>query len=167
VLDGVVEAIMAEFQFPTVEGPVEQRAVAHAYRDLLRRHPNALPIVTTWPIQTTRAWGALEVILEQLHQAGVNLLDAVALLQIASALVNGLVLAEVGPPPGGVPDRSSEEKLAALGAISPERFPHLATALATGGVPDMDRAFELAIDLLIRGLLAPGGLAQTPQQREA
>ena len=158
VLDGVVEEIMSEFRIPAAEGPVEQlRAVARAYRDLLRRHPNALPIISTWPIQTTRAWGVLEEILEQLSRAGVNLANAVAIMQIASGLINGLALAEVGPPPGGVPDRSTEEKRAALSAISPERFPHLAEALARGGVPDMDEAFDLAIDLLIRGLLTPEG----------
>ena len=161
VLDGVVEAIMAEFRVPTAGGPEEQlRAVAHAYRDLLRAHPNALPIIATWPIQTRQGWGALETILGQLHQTGVDDEDAAAVVQIVGALINGLVLADVGPPPGGVPDRTYEEKRAAIDAISAGAFPHLAAALAAGGVPDFDHSFELALDLIIRGLTSREGTAR-------
>jgi len=158
VLDGVVEAVMGEFRVPTGSGPIEERwrATARAYRDLLRSHPHMLPIIATWPIATPGGWDALEAMLAPLQETGLRGSEAVAVLQLMGALINGLVLAEVGLPPGGVPDRSTEEKQAAMDGLTPERFPQIATALAQGGVPDLDRTFELAMDLIERGLLSRG-----------
>jgi AcrR family transcriptional regulator len=158
VLDGVVEAIMAQFRVPPVTGPIEERwrATARAYRDLLRSHPNVLPIIATWPVQTPVAWDTLEALLAPLLEGGLDGPDALAAVQFMGALINGLVLADVGAPPAGVPDRSSEEKQAAVYGLTPERFPHIATALAQGGVPDFDRTFELAMDVIERGLLSRG-----------
>jgi AcrR family transcriptional regulator len=156
VLDGVVEAVMAEFRVPPVSGSVEDRwrATARAYRDLLRAHPNVLPVIATWPIQTPAGWDTLEALLAPILEAGLDGSEALAVVQFMGALINGLVLADVGAPPTGVPDRSDAEKRAAVDGLLPERFPHIATALAQGGVPDFDRTFELAMDVIVRGILS-------------
>jgi AcrR family transcriptional regulator len=158
ILDGVVEAIMAEFRLPTVTGPLEERwrATARAYRDLLRSHPNVLPVLATWPIQTPAGWDALEAMLAPLQEAGLDGIDALSVVQFMGALINGMVLADVGAPPAGVPDRSPEEKRAALDQLTAERFPHITAALAQGGAPDFDHSFDLAMDVIVRGLMSRG-----------
>jgi len=156
VLDGVVEAIMAGYRVPPVAGPVEERwrAAARAYRDLLRAHPKALPIVASWPMRSEGSWRVLESLLALIREAGVDHPQAMATVQFVGALINGLVLAEVGLPPGGVPDRTPAEKRAPMDALSPENFPHIATALGAGGAPDFDRTFDLALDVIAHGLRA-------------
>jgi AcrR family transcriptional regulator len=163
LLDAVVEAIMREdldggtdpdTAFGT--GPWTERLerIACGYRDLLLRHPHAVPIVATRPLTTPASLRIVEACLAALRTGGLAPAEALAALNATVLWTLGFVLAEVGPPPGAAPGATPEEALAALASLAPDEFPLLLEAVAgtTWGLPDGE--FRFGLEVVVRGLEA-------------
>ncbi|MFD1047515.1 TetR/AcrR family transcriptional regulator, partial [Kibdelosporangium lantanae] len=87
LFDGVVEAILSELGQdlislaakwkPDDEWSSEVVAVMSTYREVLRRHPYALPVVSTRPVRSPEALASFERILDAYTRAGFDLQSAV------------------------------------------------------------------------------------------
>jgi TetR/AcrR family tetracycline transcriptional repressor len=101
LFDGVVEAVLRELDDELALSPVDVVAAMTAYRDVLRRHPHALPVVSTRPIRTPEALVPFERILASFVEAGFSPPAAVTAMTCAVEYTMGHVIAEAAEPYGG------------------------------------------------------------------
>ena len=155
ILDGVVEAVLGEVpldapgELPWTE---ELAALARGYRDALRAHPNALPVVATRPDVSPAALRLLDTALGILLRAGFDAADALKAVHTASCLVVGHALDE-----SGLAVAASEELSVADVAAMQRRgletgeYPNLAAAAPAADGLAADDSFEAGLAALIAG----------------
>lgn len=155
VLDGIVEAVYAEIiPPPNVDAPwdVRLRTMFRSYRQVLRAHPHALPVLSTRPPSTPLILEQEEATLAILCAVGFPPVEAVWAISNLGGYVIGMALQEVGVQPGGVPDPTEEQIMAKVAQLPPDKFP-LLTAVFRSGFPfDPDAEFEAGLNLFIAGL---------------
>ena len=158
LLSLIVEAVYREIPLdPTLlpAGTWHDRFgyAARVYRETLRRHPHALPVLATRPpsAASIAALKPSEFAMSILREAGFSPATAMQAVTAMSNLVTGLVLAEVGLPPGVETDVSEEQRAALLEHMTPDEFPNILEALAAYEF-DWDRQFEFGMDALMRGM---------------
>lgn len=162
VLDGIADAVYAEITPPPADTDVpwemRLRQMMRGYRDALRAHPHALPVLATHPPSTPTMLRQVEAALAMLCDIGLPAVGAFHVLTNLGAHVVGIVLAEVGVQPGGVPDPAEAEVMALIERTSPEKYPTLMAVFRDGPTFDLarefDAAFELGLDLFITGIAA-------------
>jgi len=154
LFDGVVEAIYRDLTYDDIDPALPwQDQLSEAmrrFRQALRRHPNALPVVATRPPVQPDVLGVIEHLLAVLI-AGSGLPPAQALnaLTCAAVYTIGHALAEVGQPVGGE-GQTPDETLAEIAG----RYPHLAEAVASASASNPDAQFELGLRAMVVGLAA-------------
>ncbi len=128
---------------------------AGVFRETLRRHPHALPVMATRPPSgsSLAALKPSEFAIGILREAGFAPAVAMQAVTAMATLVIGFVLAEVGLPPGAESDVSEQQRAALLEQMTPEEFPNILEALGIMEF-DSDRQFAFGMDALIRGLEA-------------
>jgi AcrR family transcriptional regulator len=158
LLDAIVEAVMGEIDLSVDHAgdPPEERIVcaAHAYRDVLVAHANALPIVLARGPATPVAMRPVECLLGILRDAGLAPAEAFAGMQVIAAAVRGAV---------GMRSASEDEQPhtpeqieAMLRAFPAEEFPHLLEAMPFAG-EFHEHGFEFGVRVIARGLIAEAG----------
>ncbi len=154
VLDGVVEAVWADLRLPEdsdAPWPDQLRAVAGAVRDVLRRHPNALPILATHANRSVPGHRLVDRALGPLLAAGLDPARAVAFVNAAGSFIIGHTLAEMAPT-----SSSGEADLEAAMATSAADggLPNLAQVMDAVTMADLswDDIFDTGIDALIAGI---------------
>ncbi|MGI8854276.1 MAG: TetR/AcrR family transcriptional regulator, partial [Thermomicrobiales bacterium] len=167
VLDGIVDAVQSEIPPLPNDGAswdVRLRGMFRAYRQVLRAHPHALPVLSTHPPFSIASLQRAEAAAAILHDAGFAPREAFQIINCIAGYVIGVTLAEVGVQPGGVADPTEEEVTAQIAHLPPDEFP-LLTAVFGNGFPfdDDDAKFEDGLDLIITGLT----LRQTALTRHA
>jgi AcrR family transcriptional regulator len=150
----IVEA-MRSFVFreegpePGNSGPWEQtvRALLRRYRECFARHPRLIPLVTAYTVSSPEVMAMYDELAEILSGAGVpdgQLLDVITM---CDSVVLGAALDLAAPDE--------------VWAVDQARSPALIAAIqqAGSGRQRSDRAFDLALDILIAGIahLADGG----------
>ena len=124
LLDAIVEAVMASIDL-TVDDPAkppEERilAAAHAYRDALLAHANALPILLAHGPVTPVAMRPVELLIGILRDAGLPPAEALAGMNVIAAAVRGAV----GMGPVHEPTQEEMEAMwRALPAMSSRDWP--------------------------------------------
>lgn len=161
LLDGVVEAVMAELPVRTGsrDWRTHLRETAHDFRGLALRHPHVVPLLVTRPLSTPIALRppgtlrVLEQVLGLLIGAGFAPVDALHAARAYIGFLYGHVLTELQEL---VADPAETDDLLRLGLhrLPGAEFPRLralASALAT-----YDGAAELeeGLDILLSGLQA-------------
>jgi AcrR family transcriptional regulator len=121
-------------------------------RDVLRRHPHALPVLATRPPVSLGAMKVVEFAIQILRDAGFPPVPALEGVNVMANYVIGFVLAEVGLPPGAEADVGEEEQAALLQQMTPEEFPNILEAVEASPQFDWDRRFAFGMDTLVRGL---------------
>lgn len=161
VLDGIADAVYAEIAPPAdTDAPwaVRLREMMRGYRNALRAHPHALPVLATHPPSTPTMLRQEEAALAMLCEAGFSAVEAFHVLTNLGSHVVGIVLAEVGVQPGGVPDPSDAEISAQIERMSPEEYPTLLAIFRDTSVfalaAEFDAAFEMGLDFFIAGITA-------------
>jgi AcrR family transcriptional regulator len=157
ILAGVVEAVMAEFEFPDEvagEWAEKGRAAARAWRELLKAHPNVITLMSEQrePMTSLRALRPMEHAIGTLRDSGLSDEEAVKAFRAFGGYIQGFVLAEVANLFGGdevqvLPEAVSE-------TLPLEELPNLAVTLPFLFRCDFDDAFEYGLDLMIRGVEA-------------
>jgi TetR/AcrR family transcriptional regulator, tetracycline repressor protein len=147
LFDGVVEAVHDEIDLDGIDPGEGWRATAVAaarsLRAVLRRHPNALPILATRPVYSARVLDQSERMLALVTAGGLAPRDALHLVSCLRAFTVGHVLVELGDPVGGAsggPDAT---------AITDARYPVLAAAVHGGY--DADRQYQIGLAALVDG----------------
>lgn len=155
LLDLIVEAVFREIpldaEMPAGDWQAQFGFAAGVFRDTLRRHPNALPVLATRPGMSPASMAPAEFATGILRGAGFSAQDAMYGVAAMSNLVIGLVLAEVGQAPGADADVSQEERMELFRSMSPEEFPHILEALGVAEF-DWDRQFAFGMNALLRGM---------------
>ena len=161
LLDGIVELVLDELQFPTDAPahpwPAVLRAVAHAYRGLALRHPHVVPLLVTRPLSTPlglRPLGTLrplEALLELLIRAGFDAGGSLHAYRLYMGFLQGHVLNELQERVQN-PDETDDLLRLGLYRLPAREFPRLrslATALASY---DGARELEQGLDVVLGGL---------------
>lgn len=150
LLDGIHGTILDEVAMPRATGPWTKsvRAYAADFRKALVAHPNALSLFATRPAVSTASLRHVEVGLLLLRRAGFGVDDAVSAFQIVVSYVVGHTLSTHAPA------REEERSVPAYRELPPDEFPTILEAAGVLAEHDVDREFELGLDVLLAGLSA-------------
>ncbi len=156
ILDGMIEALMAEAGLPEEYSDWRDwvRALAHGVRDLARNHPGSFVVLTRRPASGPASLRQAEAALDALDRAGFTPLHAGLVLSGVSLALLGLALNEC-PPVGPMPEDG-------LALASPVEYPHIARLLATGD-PPVDAIWDLIVDSVVIGIAQFAGAERDDQ----
>ncbi len=134
ILQGVVEAILAEIPLPppdtAMRWPDVIRLIARSYRQALLAHPNALPVASTQPPLTPGGLRLIETAATLLVRGGLTPLESLEVINGAAALVIGSTLVEASVTPGSEPiEQQTIETVYA--ELSLTDYPTLTTIMAS------------------------------------
>ena len=118
------------------------RNLLRRYRGCFARHPRLVPLVTAYTVSSPEVMGVYDELAETLSGVGVpddQLLDVITM---CDSVVLGAALDLAAPDPGWDVDEAHSRALIA------------AIEQAGSGRERSDRAFELALDLLVAGIVA-------------
>jgi AcrR family transcriptional regulator len=159
ILDGILEVVMAEFEFPeeTGEWEADVRAGARAWRRLMIDHPTVIALFaeSKHPASSPERLRPMEWAFDLLGRGGLSEDEVVHAFRAIGGYIMGSVLNEVANPVPGMGDRdhrAEHEQLA--GALPPTEFPNLVRLLPLMAECDAEVDFEFGLDLLIAGLRA-------------
>lgn len=127
LLDGIVEALMADAGVPVGDLPWEQwvRRYVEALAGVARRHPGAFAVLLRRPVQGPRATATFEAGLAAFHHAGMSLPDAAVALKTVALAVLGGCAEQAMAASGG--DLATD-----MAGLSPTEFPELHSAFVHG-----------------------------------
>lgn len=157
LFDAVVEEIYTEID---LSGPVPDawdQAVAsyiYATRVAMRRHPHALALLATRPVNTAPVLALVEVLAARLVRAGVPHRDVLGLVNCLAIYTVGNLLADVGAPVGG-PEGPPPDPA----TLDASTIPTLAAAMEAGWEYDSDEVFDAGLLAMIAGFGSRFGLA--------
>lgn len=157
LFDGIIEILLLQAPYPQrpdVTPYIELWDFAHAYREVLRAHPRALPLVATRPLRTPAALAILERLLTMLHRANVSGIDAMYAVNSLAGFLLGHTLLEVGmvpvagsgpASPGSPPwQHLPADQYPALHAMTPD-------LVARG---NFDHEFDFGLQALLQSIFA-------------
>jgi AcrR family transcriptional regulator len=151
LVEGVVEQVFREM--PLVQPgpddwPERLRKHASTFRDVLLRHPNAVPLVAGRPLVTYGTMAFVESALVELQAYGLDLATADLVLGTIAAFVIGSVCEQTGEA-----SRQEAGYVAHADEDAAARFPNVVT-IANGATPDRDTEFAFGLDVVIAGIKA-------------
>lgn len=138
--------------------------VARRCREAMHRHPNLAPIAGSQLVVSTSAMPFVERVIGVLEQAGFSGQGLVDAYNSVIGLVLGWVTTELSAEPRDVDPTWKDDFAGELRSLNPNSFPALNRNLAlfennafmtrwdSGRIRPMERSFEAALDLLLRGL---------------
>ena len=149
LFDGVVEAVFDEFvaehDVGTPAGTWREQlaSLMRLFREVLRRHPNVLPVLATRPAYAPSLMAFGDRVIGLLRESGPPEHDLLVMISSLRSYTIGQLLTDVGQPIGG-PTAGMDEATALL-----ERYPNLAKAIAGGYDPDAH--YELTLQSMLDG----------------
>lgn len=154
LLDGVVEALWEEVEAaasPGADWREGLRSLAHAVRDMVRRHPHAAPLVFSQQLMPQAALRIVQVHQRALVDAGFPEPRAYDLLRTIWSYAFGSGFAEVTWDTADPACSVDVRRLLRPG--TPEDLAAVADVFC--GQSDANAQFELGLDLMLRGLDHP------------
>ena len=147
LLEGLAGRLLSELALPVpgaAPWDVSVRALARGYRELLVRHPNAIPLLATLQLTNPGALGPAGAVMALLRDAGFGAKTSIHALATAVSYVIGFAYWEAGTAVlrAGV----SEPPAIPAGAD-----PYIAERWSEIALADCDVAFEFGLDVLIAG----------------
>jgi AcrR family transcriptional regulator len=129
---------------PVPPGPWDHtvRAMLRRYRETFARHPRLIPLVTAYTVSSPEVMSMYDQLAETLVTAGVGEPHLLDVITVCDSVVWGAALDLAAPDE--------------VWAVDEARSPALIAAIqqAGSGRERADRAFELALDLLLAGIAA-------------
>lgn len=160
LFDAVVEAIYTEIDLTEPEPEAWDDAVAsyiYAARSAMRRHPHALALLATRPVNTAPVFSLIEVLAARLVRAGARPRDVLAMVNCLATYTVGQLLADVGAPVGG-PEAPPPDAT----TLDVSSIPTLVAAMADGWEFDADLTFDAGLRAMIAGFGLRHGLGDRP-----
>jgi AcrR family transcriptional regulator len=148
LLESVVGRLLAELVLPVPGAAPWQesfRALSRDYRQLLLRHPNAIPLLATLQLSNPGALGAAGAVMALLRDAGFDARTAFHVLATAESYVIGFAYWEAGT--AGLRDQGGEPPPLPAGAD-----PYIVEHWNEISRADCDEAFEFGLDVFVAGL---------------
>jgi AcrR family transcriptional regulator len=116
------------------------RILLRRYRDCFGRHPRLIPLVTAYTVSSPEVMGMYDELAETLSTAGVAEDQLLDVITFCDSVVLGAALDLAAPDETWAADQARSPALVA------------AIQLAGTGRTRADRAFELALDMLMAGI---------------
>src|SRR2546428_10406381 len=148
LLEAVVARLLAELPVPAPTAARWQdafRALARAYRVLLTRHPNAIPLLATLELSNPGSLAVAGAVMALFSAAGFDPRTSLYVVATGESFVIGFAYWEAGtanlregrsaPPP--IPPRANSDLVEHLNELTE---------------PGCDKAFEFGLDVLVAGL---------------
>ncbi len=159
ILEGILEVVMAEFDFPEETGDWEAdvRAGARAWRRLMIAHPTVIALFaeSKHPASSPERLLPMEWAFDLLGRGGLSDDEVVHAFRAFGGYIMGSVLNEVANPVPGTGDRDHRAEHEQVASMLPaEQFPNLTRLLPLMAECDAEVDFEFGLDLLIAGLRA-------------
>ena len=160
ILEGICEAVMADYEFsePSGDWVDDARAGARAWRRLLKAHPNVIPLFhdRRKPMTSVDALKPMEGAFEILRRAGLSEQDAVHAFRAFGGFIMGFMLMETGNvyAVAGF-DTSDPQQITQV--LPADRLPRIVELMPYLSSGDADEDFEFGLDLLLAGLRAKRG----------
>ncbi len=157
LLAGLTELVWAEIAAaapPDDDWAAWLRALGHAVRDAVHRHPSALPVLVAGDVSPVPA---LELFADQLDRRGPPAPDrdqAVSALRTATAFALGYAVTELscfGPAPSKRGETERQRLLRISRALPPDTPDRLVDTALTVCDCDVHKMFTEGLDLIIRG----------------
>ena len=148
LLAGVVGRLLAELLLPVPgSAPWQEsfRALARGYRQLLQRHPNAIPLLATLQLSNPGALGAAGAVMALLRDAGFDARTSFQVLATVESYVIGFAYWEAGTAGLHAAGRPRPP-------LPPGADPYLAEHWSEVSEQDCDAAFEFGLDVFVAGL---------------
>lgn len=155
MLDGIFEAVLSSLELRvrlgTWDATLRDRAIA--LREVLRAHPNVLPLFATRPAVTPAAIAYVEDVLDTLRSAGFGPTAALQSLHVLVAFVVGHTMATCSRL---APEDESRPQYDVL----TDEFPRVREAARLLPEYDVEKEFEVGLDALLAGLALKLGKAR-------
>ncbi len=155
LLDGIVEAVMARFQFPESSSDQMEtaRRAARAWRDLLRAHPHVMVLLSDQrkPLTSLAALRPMEYALGIIGDFGLSQEETARAFHAFGGYIQGFVMAEITGMFGSEDIQVHPEDFTSQ--IPAEEFPNLIAAMPYLFECHFDTDFEYGLDLMLRGLM--------------
>src|SRR5207302_8533421 len=145
LLEAVVGRLLAELLLPVPGSAPWQdafRALARDYRQLLLRHPNAIPLLATLQLSNPGALGAAGAVMALLRDAGFDAKTAFHVLATVESFVIGFAYWEAGT--AGLRAADQPPPL-----LPPDIDPYIAERWRAITRADCDDAFEFGLDVYV------------------
>lgn len=144
LLNGIVEMILDEVEYPEHSSgwKVYLKSAACSFHDVLLRHPNALPVISTHSPVTLKGLVQVEKILSVLKEAGITGVSAFSLMHIVIAYIIG----HAGMSVTGTKDNEAPKQ------IDLSTFPNLLEVSQSLSQRDTDEEFLYGLDLILNNL---------------
>lgn len=158
LLDGIAEHLFRSVAVPDTPGTWVDRlhASLSALTAALRPHPAVAALTQSRVLASEPSLAVAERALGLLYEAGFTAEQAA---EIGGYLINAIVTLVTAEPGRSRSDDAVRQQRARLGALSPERFPHVvAAADALSTCEDDDAYYSRGLTLLIAGVQ---GLTET------
>jgi len=158
ILDGIVEAVLAEFDYPRGESWHESaRLAGREFRRMLLAHPAVMTLLLERdkPFANVDSLRVYEYIFELFRTAGLSPEDAARAFHVFGGFILGSVSMELGPMVGGPnreADQQAHEEMFRL--LQSADLPRLREVMPHLMDCDVDEQFDFGLDLLIDGLRA-------------
>jgi AcrR family transcriptional regulator len=156
ILDGILDRVFAEIELPAVDGEwrTELARRAHSAREVLRRHPWAIPLLQSGTSPGPATLRHHDAVIATLRGAGFSVRMTAHAYALLDSYVYGFALSEASLPING--PETVAEVAAAMEARHPlDDYPHLAEFSAEHIMrPDYDfgAEFPFGLDLILDGL---------------
>jgi AcrR family transcriptional regulator len=148
LLEALAGRLLEELRLPASGGApwtLSVRVLARDYRQLLLRHPNAIPLLATLQLSNPGALGPAGAVMALLRDAGFDAKTSMHALATAVSYVIGFAYWEAGTASLRAGASDPPPLPAVADPYITERWSEIARA-------DCDEAFEFGLDVLVAGL---------------
>jgi AcrR family transcriptional regulator len=156
ILDGVTEAVMAQFLFPAATGDwtKDARTVAHEWRRLLSLHPGVLQLLAERhkPLEGIAVYRPMDAALGVLRSAGLTAREAAQAFNALGSYIMGFVMMELGLMPGQGKTEHAHEHEEMGRALGDVGLTHLVECFKYFIECGSDEQFDFGLDLMVRGI---------------
>lgn len=158
LMDVLAEAVMRDIDLTQDDPsrPVAERLLwaAHAYREALLKHPQAVETVALRPLRTPEALRPVETLLGILRDGGFSPTDALAAVDIFAIFVRGAAIRDAQHLLGRELGWHEQKKLETLHRdLPPDEFPILLDVFSQVEFVGLEEEFDRGARALIAGLL--------------
>ncbi len=156
ILDGILDAVFAEIDLPSVDGDwrVEMARQARSARRVLRRHPWAIALLQAGTAPGAATLRHHDAVIGVFRQAGFSVTMTAHAYALLDSYIYGFALSETSLPING-PETVAEVAQAMQAQHPLDDYPHLAE-FSTEHImrPDYDfgREFDFGLELILDGL---------------
>jgi AcrR family transcriptional regulator len=158
ILDGIVEAVLMEFDFPRGDDWRDSaRLAGREFRRLLLGHPAVMTLMLERdkPFTNVDSLRVYEYIFELFRTAGLSPQDAARAFHVFGGFILGSVSMELGPMVGGPnPEADAHPHEEMVRLVQSADLPRLREVMPYLMDCDLDAQFDFGLDLLIEGLRA-------------